>query len=141
MISLLSAGKDVLLISTLNCVNSFRSQTEASKGDASMRSLIALAVALPGVEESCDAAAVARLLRVVLADRVGIKGRSVEAGCVGRVGRAAPRPWPRPRPLPRGVPIDRTTNSSLGWIAVGVKLLMFVVLLWCCDVMSTVMSE
>ena len=140
MISLLFAGKDVLLILTLNCVNSFRSQSEASKGDASMRSLIALAAALPGIEESCDAAAGARLLRAVLAERMGIKGRSAEAGCVGRAGRVDPRPRPRPRPLPRGVLLDKTTSSSLGWIAVGVKLLMFVVLLWCCDVMSTVMS-
>jgi hypothetical protein len=52
IISLLSAWKDVLLILTLNFVSSCRSQSEASNGDASMRSRIALAVALPGVEES-----------------------------------------------------------------------------------------
>ncbi len=75
MISLLSAGKDVLLILTLNCVSSLRSHPEASNGDASMMSRIALAVALPGVEESCVAAAEARLLLALLAVRVGLKGR------------------------------------------------------------------
>ena len=141
MISLLSAGKDVLLILTLKWVNSCRSQSEASKGDAAMRSLIALPVPLPRVEESCDAAAVARLLRALLAERVGMKGKNVGAGCVERAGRAAPRPRSRPRPLPRGVTVDRTNNSSLGWIAIGVRVLMIVVLLWCCDVMFVVMSD
>ena len=129
MISLLSAGKDFLLTLTLKCVSSCRSQSEVSKGGASMRSRIALAVALPGVEESFDSAAVARLLRALLVVRVGMKGRIARVGCVGRAGRAAPRPWPRPRPLPRGVIVDRTTRSSLGWTEFGVGVLVFVVLL------------
>ena len=74
IISLLSAGKDVLLIFTLNWMSSFRSQSEASKGDASIISWIALAVALPGVEESCAVADVDRLLRALLAVRFGMKG-------------------------------------------------------------------
>ncbi len=61
IISLLCVGNEVLLILTLNCVSSCRSQSEASKGDASMRSRIALAVAVPGVEEFRVAAEVARL--------------------------------------------------------------------------------
>ncbi len=55
-----------------------------------MRSRIALAVALPGIEESCVAAAVARLLRALLDVRVGMKGRIDGAGCVGRAGRDVP---------------------------------------------------
>jgi hypothetical protein len=73
--SLLSFGKEILLIFTLNCVSSWRSQPDASKGDASTRSLIALAVALPGVSESCVADATAKLLRALLAQRVGMNGR------------------------------------------------------------------
>ena len=88
--SLLSAGKDVLLILALNYVSSLRSQSEASNGDASIRSSIALAVALPGVEESCVAAAVARLLLALLAVRVGMKGRLAGVGFVERAGRDAP---------------------------------------------------
>ena len=90
IISLLSAGKDVMLILTLNCVSSLRSQSEASNGDASMRSRIALAVALPGVEESCVVAAVARLLLALLAVRLGTKGRIAGVGRVERAGRDAP---------------------------------------------------
>jgi hypothetical protein len=72
--SLLSFGNEILFILTLNCVSSCRSQSDASKGDASTRSLIALAVALPGVGESCVAAAAAKLLRALLAVRVGMNG-------------------------------------------------------------------
>ncbi len=74
IVSLLSAGKDVLLILTLNWVSSLRNQSEASKGEASMRSRIALAVALPGVEEFCVVADVARLLHSLLVVRCGMKG-------------------------------------------------------------------
>jgi hypothetical protein len=73
--SLLSFGKEILLIFTLNCVSSWRSQSDASKGDVSTRSLIALVVALPGVSESCVAAAAAKLLRALLVERVGTNGR------------------------------------------------------------------
>ena len=52
---------------TLNIVNSCRSQSEASYGDASMRSMIALVVALPGVDDPFVAAADAKLLRALLA--------------------------------------------------------------------------
>ena len=101
MMSLLSAGKDVLLILTLNCVNSCRSQSEASKGEASIRSRIARAVALPGVEESCAAAVVARLLRPLLAERLGMNGSCAVTGVEGLGGRGVPLPRGRPRPLPR----------------------------------------
>ncbi len=52
MTYLLSFGKEILFIFMLNFVSSWRSQSAASKGDAFTKSLIALAVALPGVEES-----------------------------------------------------------------------------------------
>ena len=75
------------------------------KGDASMRSWIALVVALPGVEESRVAAEVARLLRPLLDVRLGKTGRFAGVGGVGRAGCDVPRPRPRPRPLPRGVTV------------------------------------
>ncbi len=70
MVSLLSAGKVVQLIFTLNRVSSRMSQSDASKGNDSTRSRIALAVALPRVEEPCDAVEDARLRRPHLALRV-----------------------------------------------------------------------
>ena len=75
MTSLLSFGKEILFIFTLNCVSSWRSQSDASKGEAYTRSLIALAVALPGVSESWVADAAAKLLRALLAERVGMNYR------------------------------------------------------------------
>jgi hypothetical protein len=74
MISFLSFGKDIRLIFTLNCVSLWRSHSDASKRDASATSLIALAVALPGVDESWVADAIARLRRASLAEMVGTKG-------------------------------------------------------------------
>ena len=95
MISLLSVGKDVLLILTLNCVSSCMSQSEASKGEVSTRSRIALAVALPGVGEFSVAAVAARLRRALLALRVGIKGVWGFAGRCWPPLRVIPFPWPR----------------------------------------------
>jgi hypothetical protein len=56
------------------------SQSEASKGEASTRSRIALAVALPGVAELSVADVVARLRRALIALRVGINGVGVFSG-------------------------------------------------------------
>ena len=90
IISLLSVGKEVLLILTLNCVSSCRSQSEASKGDDSMRLRIAFAVALPGVVELSFVAEEARPLRALLTDRLGMNGSWVGAEGVDR-GRPRPR--------------------------------------------------
>ena len=74
MTSLLSFGKYFRLIFTLNYVSSWRSQSDASKGDASTRSRIALAVALPVVNDIWVAVVAPRLRRASLADRVGMNG-------------------------------------------------------------------
>ena len=79
-----------------------------------MRLRIALAVALPGVEDSRVVDEVARLLRPLLAARLGMRGVIVGVGGVGRAGRDAPRPWPRPRPLPCGVPAWWSLGSLMG---------------------------
>ena len=83
------------------------SQSEASKGKASMRSRIDLDVALPGAVELSVAAAVARLRRALLALRVGMNGVGVFFG----------RRWPPlrlpPRPRPREAPGARTTAGLL----------------------------
>ena len=71
--SLLSFGNVVMLTLTLNCGNSCRSQSSGSKGEASISAIIALAAALPGVEESSRAASVARFRRPPVAERVGMK--------------------------------------------------------------------
>jgi len=99
IISLLSAGKEVRFILTLNCVSSCMSQSDASKGDASAMSRIALVVALLGVEEPCDEVVVARPRRALLAPRVGMNG----VGVLSR--RSVPPPRPRLCPRPRGAPI------------------------------------
>jgi len=96
--SLLSFGKEVLLILTLNCVSSCSSQTEASKSDASTMALIALALALPGVEEPSSVVVVAKLRRPLLAVSVGMDGGGGELVESDRFGLESPRQRPRPRP-------------------------------------------
>ena len=88
MASLFSLGKEILLILTLSCVSSCRSQSKASKENASTRYRIALAVALPGVEESCVDVVVARIRRPPLVETVKTNGRC----CL------PPLLLPRPRP-------------------------------------------
>jgi len=69
-----------------------------------MRSMISLAVALPGAEDSVVAAADAKLLRALLVVWHGMKGRTRSLG-VDRGGRDTPPllPLPLPRPRARGV--------------------------------------
>ena len=80
IISLLSVGKDVRSILTLNWVSSCMIHSEASKGEASTRSRIAVVVALPGVDEFSVAIVAATLRRALLAQRVGINGVWVFVG-------------------------------------------------------------
>jgi hypothetical protein len=56
------------------------SQSEASKGEASARSRIALVVALLGVDEFSVANVTARLRHALFALRVGINGVGIFAG-------------------------------------------------------------
>ena len=124
MVSLLSVGNDVRLILTLNSASSCMSQYEASKGEVSTRSRIALVVALPWVDEFSVATVAARLRRALLAIRVGIKGAWVFAG----------RCWPPLRvpscPRPRGsfcdvLRIDVRLSCSglvrMGCVSVGMR--------------------
>jgi hypothetical protein len=90
MTSQLSFGKEVLLILTLNCVSSCSSQSDASKGDASTIAWIALAVALPCVEEPSTDVVVAKLRRPLLAVSVGMNGGGIELVEWGRYGLDAP---------------------------------------------------
>jgi len=83
-----------------------------------MRSRIALAVALPGVEESFVAAEDARRLRPLLADRLGMNGSCVGADGVDLGERVVPRPRPRPRPLPRVLPDGGGAAGLSGGISV-----------------------
>ena len=103
--SLLSFGKEVLLTFTLNCVSSCRSQSDALNGEASTRSLIALAVALPGVTESSVAAATARFLLPQFDVRDGIKRR-----CCPRLPPLPPLlPRPPLPPLPLPIVVEGVT--------------------------------
>ena len=79
-----------------------------------MRLMIALAVALPGTEDSLVAAADAKLLRALLVVWHGMNGMTRSLG-VDLGGRDTPRllPFPFPRPLTRVVPDMRRGGG--GW--------------------------
>ncbi len=80
-----------------------------------MRLMIALAVALPGTEDSLVAAADAKLLRALLAVWHGMNGITRSLG-VDQGGRDIPRllPFPLPRPLTRVVS-DMHRGGGGGW--------------------------
>ena len=70
--SLLYLGNVVLMILMLKWVSSFSNSSDALKGEASIRPEMALVVAIPGVDDSCDFDDVARLRRPPFVVRVGM---------------------------------------------------------------------